>query len=155
MAGLSAARLIRDFLDMMAAERGASANTIAAYRRDLESYDDHLADAGKTPLDATTDTIRGFLASLAAEGMKSSSAARKLSAVRQFHAFLYGENRRNDDPSVIIEGPKRGRSLPKIMTTGEVDRLLAVAREGIDDETRRAIHARLRDEAKRGRIGTH
>jgi len=135
MAGTSAA-LLRDFLDMMAAERGASANTIAAYRRDLDGYLDHLARRGTSPLTATTDAIRDFLAGIADEGLKASSAARKLSAVRQFHGFLYGEGRRGDDPSVIIEGPKRGRPLPKVMTTGDVDRLLAAAREGIDDEAR-------------------
>lgn len=136
MVATGSLRLIRDFLDMMAAERGASANTVAAYERDLSGYLDHLADRGQAPLSATTEDVRAFLAAISALGFKASSAARKLSAVRQFHAFLYAEGHRGDDPTVIIEGPKRGRPLPKVMSVADVDRLLAVAREGIDDAAR-------------------
>lgn len=127
---------IGDFLDMMAAERGASPNTIAAYQRDLDSWAEFLAGAGRGAMDATTDDVRGYLNEVAAAGLKAASAARKLSAIRQFHAFLYREGRRSDDPTVIIEGPKRGRALPKTMSVDDVDRLLAVAAEGVDDETR-------------------
>ena len=127
---------IAGFLDMMAAERGASQNTIDAYTRDLDAYVRFLAHAGRSPLDAVTDDVRAYLAGLSEEGFKASSAARKLSAVRQFHAHLYREGRRSDDPTVIIEGPKRGRPLPKVMSVDAVDRLLSVAAEGIDDASR-------------------
>lgn len=132
--------LLRDFLDMMAAERGASRNTIAAYERDLEGYAEHLAGLGRTTVHATTEDVRSFLAELAAQGLKASSAARKLSAVRQFHAFLYREGHLDADPTVIIEGPRRGRPLPKVMSVEAVDRLLAVAAEGIDDGARPFAH---------------
>lgn len=127
---------ISGFLDMMAAERGASQNTIAAYTRDLDAYIEFLVSCGRTALDVRTEDVRAYLAALSDEGFKASSAARKLSAVRQFHAFLYAEGRRTDNPTVIIEGPKRGRPLPKLMDVDAVARLLAVAAEGIDDEAR-------------------
>lgn len=127
---------INAFLDMMAAERGASRNTLDAYRRDLEAYQAFLASVGASTLSSTTDDVRAYLAALASEGLKASTAARRLSAVRQFHAFLYREQLRADDPTMIIEGPKRGRPLPKVMSIDEVDRLLAVAAEGIDDASR-------------------
>lgn len=127
---------LRDFLDMMAAERGASRNTLDAYERDLDSYLSALAAAHRTADTATTADVRAHLADLADEGLKTSSAARKLSAIRQFHAFLYREGRRADDPTVIIEGPKRARPLPKMMHVDAVDRLLSVAAEGIDDSSR-------------------
>lgn len=127
---------VRDFLDMMAAERGASQNTLDAYRRDLEGYLSFLAAARKGTETARTQDIRDYLADLATDGMKTTTAARKLSAIRQLHAFLYREGRRGDDPTVIIEGPKRGRPLPKVMSVDAVDKLLGVAAQGIDDETR-------------------
>jgi len=130
---------IGDFLNMMAAERGASANTIAAYERDLDAYLGDLTDAGHNGLTARTEEVRAHLAALSGQGVKASTAARKLSAIRQFHAFLYREGLRGDDPTVIIEGPKRGRPLPKVMSVEAVDRLLGVAAEGIDDETRPLI----------------
>ncbi len=135
-ANLPARLHVRDFLDMMAAERGASRNTLDAYQRDLDGYVSHLATRGKGPLDADTDDVRAFLLHLTDAGLKAASAARKLSAVRQFHAFLYREGRRDHDPTVIIEGPKRGQPLPKVMSVDAVDRLLAVAGEGIEDAAR-------------------
>lgn len=138
---------ITDFLDMMAAERGASANTIAAYSRDLEGYDDFLGAAGRSPATAQTEDVRDYLAELSEGGLKASSSARKLSAIRQLHAFLYREGRRSEDPTAVIEGPKRSRPLPKTMSMDAVDRLLAVAAEGIADpdrpRTERIAAARL------------
>lgn len=124
------------FLDMMASERGASKNTLDAYRRDLEDYGESLKARRVAPAAATTDHIRAYLAALDAQGLKSTSIARKLSAVRQFHRFLYGEGLSGDDPAAVLEGPRRGRALPKTMTIGEVDRLLSAAREGLDDPAR-------------------
>ncbi|WP_460449739.1 site-specific tyrosine recombinase XerD [Alsobacter sp. SYSU BS001988] len=121
---------------MMAAERGAARNTLDAYRRDLEDYAGFLASEGHGPLDASTEAIRAYLDDLAARGLKASSAARRLSAVKQLHKFLYGEAYRADDPTVALAGPKRGRPLPKVMSIDDVDRLLAVAAEGVDDAGR-------------------
>jgi integrase/recombinase XerD len=131
-------RLIDRFLDMLAAERGAARNTLAAYAHDLDDYRGFLAAAGSDGLSADASLIRAYLADLHARGLKASSAARRLSALRQFHRFLFAEGDRADDPSTALEGPKRGRPLPKIMSIADVDRLLAVAGEGIDDEARPA-----------------
>lgn len=135
---LPAHRLVELFLDMIAAERGAAANTLDAYRRDLTAYSAGLAGRARTPQDAATDDLRAYLASLEAQGFKPTSAARKLSAIRQFHRFLVAEGKRADDPAQILEGPRQGRRLPKILTVKEVDRLLAVAKEGLEIETRPA-----------------
>ena len=126
---LPATRLVSLFLDMLASERGAAPNTLAAYRRDLDDYLEHLAGAGCHPEDVDGSQVRAFLADLDRRGLKPSSAARRLSAVRQFHKFLYGEGYAAADPTAATVGPKRGRSLPKVLSVTEVDRLLTVARE--------------------------
>jgi integrase/recombinase XerD len=128
---MSGARQASLFLDMLAAERGASKNTLDAYRRDLDDYLGFLAEAGAQPDSATSATVRGFMASLEERGLKASSAARRLSAVRQFHKFLYVEGYAPADPTAAVSAPKRGRALPKVLSVAEVDRLLQVASEGI------------------------
>ena len=113
--------LVELFLDMLAAERGAGENTLAAYRNDLADLTAHLRAAGRTIAGADTDDLRGFLGSLAERGFKASSLARRLSAVRQLYRFLYAEGKRGDDPAAVLEGPKRGRALPKVLSIAEVD----------------------------------
>ncbi len=129
-------RLVAAFLDMIAAERGAAANTIEAYRRDLSDYCDFLTARGRGPLDADNRTSRDWLADLDARGFAPASVARRLSSVRQFHKFLYLEGRRGDDPTGVLEGPRPGRRLPKTLGVVDVDRLLAAAAEGTVDESR-------------------
>jgi len=131
MSRLSRQRL-NSFLDMLAAERGAARNTLEAYERDVSDYLEFL---GGTALDAATvQDIRGWLADLSARGLKASSAARRLSAVRQFHRFLYTEGLAGRDPSAAIAGPRQGRPLPKVVSVGDVDRLLEEARAACDRE---------------------
>src|ERR1700690_4255182 len=125
--------LVELFLDMLAAERGAGKNTLDAYRNDLADLAAHLRAAGRTIVGADTDDLRGFLGSLAERGFKASSLARRLSAVRQLYRFLYAEGKRNDDPAAVPEGPKRGRSLPKILSIAEVDKLMTHARTAAED----------------------
>jgi integrase/recombinase XerD len=125
-------RLAALFLDMLAAERGASANTLQAYRRDLDDYLAFLGEAKTAPLKADAATVRDFIASLSERGLKASSAGRRLSAIRQFHKFLYAEGYAGSDPTVAISGPKRGRALPKVLSVKEVDRLLGVSREAAE-----------------------
>lgn len=134
----ASARAVADFLDMLSAERGAARNTLDAYARDLGDYVAALAERGSAPLIAATQDIRDYLADLAEAGLKPTSTARKLSAIRQFHRFLAAEERRADDPAVLLEGPRQGRRLPKILSVAEVDALLKVAREGLDDPARPA-----------------
>jgi integrase/recombinase XerD len=129
-------RHIELFLDMLASERGAAANTLSAYRNDLEDFAAALAATGRAVATAGSDDIRGYLGVLAARALSASSVARKLSAIRQLHRFLYAEGHRGDDPAAAIEGPRRGRPLPKILAIADVDRLLAAARQAMDDSVR-------------------
>jgi integrase/recombinase XerD len=122
------------FLDMLAAERGAGANTLSAYGRDLADLAAHLKARRRDLSNAKTDDLRAYLLALADEGFKASSVARRLSAVRQLFRFLYAEGHRGDDPAAVLEGPKRGRSLPKVLTIAEVDKLLEAARAGMNDD---------------------
>ena len=107
---------------MMGAERGAGANTLAAYRRDLLDFAGH-ADPAK----ASREEVRAFLAGLSSSGMAASTQARKLSALRQFYGFLYAEGIRGDDPTQTIAAPQARRPLPKILSGGDLDAMLATA----------------------------
>jgi len=123
--------LIELFLDMIATERGASRNTLDAYRRDLEDYAGFLAARGRDTGVATTDEIRAYLAELSRRGLAATSVARRLSAVRQLHRFLYAEGKRDSDPAAVLEGPRRGRPLPKVLSVAEVTRLIAEAHAAV------------------------
>jgi integrase/recombinase XerD len=130
------------FLDMLATERGASRNTLDAYRRDLDDYAVFLAGRRKTMANAATDDVRAYLSALSKRGMAASSSARKLSAIRQLHRFLYAEGKRKDDPAAILEGPRRGRTLPKVLSIDEVTRLFEAAHAAA--EKARSAAERLR-----------
>jgi integrase/recombinase XerD len=120
------------FLDMIATERGASRNTIEAYRRDLDDYAGFLAAKGSSIASAGSDDVRAYLAALVKRGLAANSSARKLSAIRQLHRFLYAEGKRKDDPAAVLEGPRRGRALPKVLSVAEVARLFEAAREAAE-----------------------
>jgi len=120
-------RLVALYLDMLAAERGAQSNTLAAYARDLADFSSHLAGARKTIAGASTQDLRAYLAALSRRGLGAATVARRLSAIRQLYRFLYAEGQRRDDPAAVLEGPKRARPLPKTLTLAEVDRLLRAA----------------------------
>jgi integrase/recombinase XerD len=138
-----AQRQLDCFLDMLAAERGAAKNTQEAYRRDLTDYIDYLARAQSEPALASTDSLRDYLSALQTRGMSSATLARRVSALRQFHKFLYVDRHRVDDPAAALEGPRRVRNAPGVLSIAEVDGLLRVSREGLDDETR-PLGARMR-----------
>ena len=124
MANNVAQRLIDRFLEMMAAERGASQNTLAASRRDLEAYSQGVADLkGAGP-----DDIRRHLETLESLGLARSSAARKLSAIRQFHRFLHGDGLAKDNPATAIDSPRAARPLPKMISQEDVNALAEAAR---------------------------
>jgi integrase/recombinase XerD len=120
-------RLVALYLDMLAAERGAGPNTLAAYGRDLADFTAYLAEAGRSVATAATDDLRAYLSTLARRGLSAATVARRLSAIRQLYRFLYAEGQRKDDPAAVLEGPKRARALPKTLTIAEVDRLLRTA----------------------------
>jgi integrase/recombinase XerD len=122
-------KLIHLFLDMLAAEQGAGTNTLSAYGRDLADASEFLAGAGQSFVAAGTQHLRDYLSDLDLRGFKSSSVARRLSALRHLFRFLLSEGIRSDDPAAILSGPKRGRGLPKVLSIADVDRMLARARE--------------------------
>src|ERR1700689_3704837 len=124
----SDAKLINLFLDMLAAEQGAGANTLDAYRRDLTDFSEFLGRAGQNFAAVETQALRDYLAVLDTRGFKSSSVARRLSAMRHLFRFLLNERIRSDDPAAILSGPKRGRGLPKVLSISDVDRLLTRAK---------------------------
>jgi integrase/recombinase XerD len=125
----SDAKLTDLFLDMLAAEQGAGENTIQAYRRDLTDFSEFCAHAGQSFGAVGTEKLRDYLADLDARGFKSSSVARRLSAIRHLFRFLLNERIRTDDPAAILSGPKRGRGLPKVLSISDVDRMLTRAGE--------------------------
>ena len=120
------ATLIESFIEMLVAERGASANTVAAYENDLTAFSDHLGRRAMT--EASAEDIRRYLARLARDGLAPKTAARRLSALRQFYRFLHAEGVRGDDPTSAVDMPRLGRALPKLLSEEEVDALLAAAR---------------------------
>jgi integrase/recombinase XerD len=125
----SDAKLINLFLDMLAAEQGAGENTLEAYRRDLEDFSEFLGRSQQSFVTAQTDKLRDYLSDLDVRGFKSSSVARRLSAIRHLFRFLLSERIRGDDPAAILSGPKRGRGLPKVLSISDVDRMLTRAKE--------------------------
>jgi integrase/recombinase XerD len=122
------AKLTNLFLDMLAAEQGASANTLDAYRRDLTDFSEFLARSDQDFAAAGTQSLRDYFEDLDARGFKSSTVARRLSAMRHLFRFLLNERIRGDDPAAILSGPKRGRGLPKVLSIADVDRLLTRAK---------------------------
>jgi integrase/recombinase XerD len=120
----NAAALIEAFLEMMSAERGAGANTLAAYARDLGDF---AAQAKSGLAAAGRDEIKAYLARLSDSGLAASSQARKLSALRQFYGFLFSEERRPDNPTEAVDSPRAGRPLPKILSTSDMEAMIRTA----------------------------
>lgn len=125
----SDSRLTDLFLDMLAAEQGAGKNTLDAYRRDLTDFSAFAGPARSGFVAADTQILRDYLADLDARGLQSTTVARRLSALRHLFRFLLSERVRPDDPAAILSGPKRGRSLPKVLSIADVDRMLTRAKE--------------------------
>jgi integrase/recombinase XerD len=117
------------FLEMMSAERGAAVNTLQSYQRDLDDLHGFLSERRIRLTEAGPNDLGAYLSGLASQGFKASSQARRLSAMRQFYKFLYAEGLRTDDPTGILDPPKKGRALPKTMGVDEVTRLLTQAEQ--------------------------
>lgn len=130
---------------MMSAERGAAENTLQSYRRDLADYGAYLTRKGSNFERAGTREIRDYLADLEDRGLAATSAARRLSSIRQFHQFLFSEGARGDDPTGIIEGPKRPSRLPMVLSEAEVETLIETAHQAaIREQESGADHVRAR-----------
>jgi integrase/recombinase XerD len=118
---------VEAFLEMMSAERGCAINTLQSYERDLDDLYGFLSKRSVSMTDAGSSDLGAYLSGMSKQGFKPSSQARRLSAMRQFYKFLYAEGLRTDDPTGIIDAPKKGRPLPKTMGVDEVNRLLSQA----------------------------
>ncbi|HVI90871.1 MAG TPA: site-specific tyrosine recombinase XerD [Dongiaceae bacterium] len=113
------------FLEMLTAERNAADNTRAAYKRDLQDVAAFLKKRDRDLSAATTEDLRDYLSLLAGNDMRPTTAARRLSALRQFFKFIHGEGWRSDDPTAALDSPKLGRPLPKLLSEEEMTRLIA------------------------------
>ncbi len=120
-------RLVEAFLEMMAVERAAAANTLKNYGRDLERFCAFIGKRGETLETAGADDIAAWLEALERQGLAASTAALKTTALKQFYQFLYTEGYRADNPTAAIERPKTRRPLPKILTREEVSALFEAA----------------------------
>lgn len=120
---------IEAFLEMMSAERGAATNTLAAYERDLTDLREFLASRKTNMANVGSSELSAYITDLAKRGFEPTSQARRLSSMRQFFKFLYAEGLRGDDPTSILDAPKKQRPLPKTLSVEEVERLLALANE--------------------------
>ena len=115
------------FLEMLGVERGAAANTIEAYRRDLDQYRTFLAGRDIDLVTAEPGHVSAWLAASSAAGLSAASRARGLSAVRQLYKFLLAEGHVVADPTHGTSGPRKRRPLPKTLSVAEVDRLIGTA----------------------------
>src|ERR1700733_9697136 len=115
------------FLELLIVERGAARNTIDAYARDLSGFAEFAAARGHAAAAADADTCQGYMASLHASGLSARTAARRLSALRQFHLFLLKEGMRTDDPTSQLDAPQLPKPLPKFLSEQEVDALMEAA----------------------------
>ncbi|MEM8628219.1 MAG: tyrosine recombinase [Pseudomonadota bacterium] len=120
--------LLDGFLDMMSVERGASANTLESYRRDLERFLAACASAELDPVAATQDDLQRYLTGLADDGLAQSSRLRHASSLRHFYRYLVAEETIPEDPSALLRSPKAPARLPKTLSMAEVSRLLDAAR---------------------------
>jgi len=125
--GRRSSRHLDGFLEMLSAERGAAANTLQAYRRDLDDYNAFLANRGRAAERAASEDIRDYLEALNAQGASRATARRRLSAIRQFHKYLLGEAISRENPVATIESPKSRRVLPHSLTASDVTQLLETA----------------------------
>jgi integrase/recombinase XerD len=134
------ANSIESFLDMMSAERGASTNTLDAYRRDLEACDQFLTSSESSLRRASRDDVKRYLSHLARSHIAQSTQARKLSTLRQYFGFLYADGVRKDDPTSAVDSPRRVQALPKILSRSDVKALIDAARKrAIAPEGRRLL----------------
>ena len=123
---------IEAFLEMMAAERAAAANTLTAYAGDLADVRRFLSPRGQDLATAAAEDLEAYFRDLSVRGLSAATAARRRSAARQLFRFVLDEGWRTDDPTSRVEAPRRGRPLPKILTRDETRRLIeaAAARDG-------------------------
>jgi integrase/recombinase XerD len=126
---VSDSALIEAFLEMLSAERGARANTLDAYARDLDDARQHVRGALAS---ADARAIEAYVAGLTRRGLSPATARRRISALKQFYRFLLQDDVRGDDPTSRLDAPKRARQLPKTLSTEQVVRLIEAAETARD-----------------------
>ena len=114
-----------EFLSWLAVERGRSANTLAAYRRDLVAYEGYLRERGLTLAEVGEGVVADYVGHLEASGRKPASVARALVAVRSLHRFCVEEGQAGSDPTGDLDTPRVPQGLPKALSEAEVGSLLA------------------------------
>ncbi|MEM9636122.1 MAG: site-specific tyrosine recombinase XerD [Pseudomonadota bacterium] len=119
---------ISAFLEAQAAELGAARNTLLAYGRDLQDFEDWLAHRNTGFEKVSKADVENYLISCDAQGLSRATRARRLSAIKQLYRFAFEEGWRTDNPAIQIAGPGRDKRLPKTLSEEEVDRLLEAAR---------------------------
>ena len=125
---------IAQFLEMMAAERGSSGNTLDAYGKDILDFATFMLRRKTALAEAGADDIRAYLQKTQKAGYAASTSARRLSSLKQFYKFLFSEGLRQDNPVSMIEGPRQQKRLPKVLSEDEVERLLDCARARLADD---------------------
>ena len=115
---------VHDYLDYARVERGLAANSISNYQRDLIHFYRFLRGRGKSFADADRDDVRAFLAALYGRRLSARSVARHLISLRNLFRFLAKEDRIHSDPTAEVDAPKLEQTLPRYLTTDEVDTLL-------------------------------
>jgi integrase/recombinase XerD len=135
---------IAEFLAMLSAERGSSSNTIEAYGADLDGFVGFLSEKGVAPKDATSRDVQAYLGVLASDGQAPTTRARRLSAIKQFYRFLLAEDVISLDPTSHLQGPKKQRALPKVLSIAEVDKLLDVSQKLSEGQEGHALFRALR-----------
>lgn len=136
---------VEPFLEMLAAERAASPNTISAYRVDLESCSAFLAAQGVLLVYAKTEELAAWMADLSLDGQSRRTVARRVSCIKQFYLFLLREGIRTDNPASLLDSPRPSASLPHFLSESEVVALLeaCVPAEGASvAQKRRALVAK-------------
>jgi integrase/recombinase XerD len=139
--------LVAGYLEMLAAERGASANTLEAYRRDLHDLLQFLDGRGVRVREAARDDVAAYMENLGREGLAPASRARRLSAVRQLFKFLDADGLVADNPAIGAKAPKLGRPLPKTLSVAEVDRLMEAAAAAVEGRSGRELARAVRFQA--------
>ena len=118
------------FLEMLAAERGAAPNTLKAYAADLADFAAHARAAGECCWAASVPVLQDYMAGLATRGLSARTASRRLSCLRQFHLHLLRDGVRDSDPCQLLDAPRLPRSLPRMLSQEETDRLIEACAPG-------------------------
>ena len=121
--------MVRSYRHFLSIEKNLSQNTLVSYTFDLDEYCSFLAEHSLTPKNATKEILRQYLSSLSKKKLTTKSIARKISTLKGFYKFLSREKIIHTDPTILIETPKLGRTLPDVLHQEEIIQILEAANE--------------------------